>query len=117
MNKVKDNSSKTRSKEKVAQTAFTVLANLDRYMEACGYGADHPWRAEIASVVPTSPAPQAVHSPARAPLTPMEGDLLRGFRKMDVDSKEFVSQFIAAKAARCPHRAPASLHLVIGGLA
>lgn len=30
-------------------SALAVLANLDRYMAASGYNADHPWRAEIAS--------------------------------------------------------------------
>lgn len=31
-------------------SAMAVLANLDRYMIASGYDADHPWRVEIASV-------------------------------------------------------------------
>jgi hypothetical protein len=57
MNKNEDSSINSGSKEEVTQiashvasiTASAVLANLDRYMAAAGYGADHPWRAEIAS--------------------------------------------------------------------
>ena len=30
-------------------SALAVLDNLDRYMVAAGYNADHPWRVEIAS--------------------------------------------------------------------
>ena len=34
-----------------------VLVNLDGYMAAAGYGADHPWRREIGAAL--RPAPQA----------------------------------------------------------
>jgi hypothetical protein len=57
MNKNEDSSINSGSKEEVTQiashvasiTASAVLANLDRYMAASGYDADHPWRAEIAT--------------------------------------------------------------------
>jgi hypothetical protein len=50
------------TKSKSIQTAATparTLAKLNGYMEAAGYGADHPWRTEIATALaaPSSTRP------------------------------------------------------------
>ena len=49
-----------------------VLANLDGYLSACGYGADHPWRREILAALnaihdaPCKAAPEATPAPRAA---------------------------------------------------
>jgi len=56
-----------------AMAQAAVLQKLDGYMAASGYDDDHPWRREIAKVVPMRPAPASRgHGPDLSDLPEMQ---------------------------------------------